>query len=147
MIDAPVRGAILVETAYAQGKMLDCSGWGDLPRGITPSDVDLVFDNAGRILFCELSTQCDKWEDLKRGQRMLYEELVVDARHCAVLLRHSTPTDEQINTKTGIDVFQPMVVADGAHFYRGPLQGDKWPGFVKKWFENPDVIRNWIIGS
>jgi len=52
------RGEIIAEQAYAQGKMLDHSGWtGFLPRNITPSDIDMVIANGQSMMLIEWSSR------------------------------------------------------------------------------------------
>jgi hypothetical protein len=54
--------SIILEKAYALGKMMDNSGWNGLLRsGITPSDLDIpnvpvCFDNNGAIMFVDFSS-------------------------------------------------------------------------------------------
>lgn len=106
------NGQILSEQAYAQGKMLDHSGWfGVLPRGITPSDIDMVFDGKRSTLFCELK-QIDllhfTHETLAEGQRRLLFGLVGRGRGNAevALCSHRVPSTDIINTATDVWVAQ-----------------------------------------
>ena len=130
------RGAVYCEQAYAQGKMLDNSEWNGLPRKITPSDLDLCFDNNGWLLLCELSSESTEWQMLQRGQRMLYESFVRRGQMAAALLKHSVPQSRQIRTCSDIEHFQVM-------FFRERITcGPVWPGhlwgrFVQKWYDNP----------
>ena len=103
------RGDIFSTPAYAQGKMLDHSGW-KLPRNITPSDVDMVIDNDGSIIYGELSSWCSHWAGIKEGQRRLYQNAIRDGKHCAVLCRHSVKPEErrQIDTCYDIESFEAM---------------------------------------
>lgn len=107
------RGSIVVEEAYAQGKMLDSSSWdGLLPRNITPSDVDLVFDDLkyGRRLFCEFARNYMDWRDVPRGQSQLYRSLVVSGcgSTYAALVSHDVPIDQTIDTLHDVMTFQVM---------------------------------------
>jgi len=131
------RGVIRCEEAYAQGKMLDNSAWNYLPRGITPSDIDLVFDNAGRMLICELSRHHARWGALRKhapGQVSLYEILV--RRGCtAALLKHSVPSTQTICSRNDIDSFAIMKRnGDGLFISEKPRDGSEWPAFVDDWF-------------
>lgn len=143
-----MAGGIYNEAAYAQGKMLDHSAWfGKLPRGITPSDVDFCFDNAGNKLLCELSSKHNAWKSLDVGQRRLYESFVSAEDTTAVLLKHSVPKERQINTIQDIDEFQVMFCSNHKQFVSEIFNGDRWFGFVLKWFENPDEVRGWICSK
>lgn len=129
------RGAIYAEQAYAQGKMLNNSAWnGMLPRNITPSDIDLVFDNNGWQLLCELSSQTSNWAELKRGQRLLYQGLTIKHRTIGVLLKHSVPKDRQIDTLKDIDSFQVMISGGRITEIFG---GERWQRFVEQFYESP----------
>lgn len=133
----PTDGAIYCEQAYAQGKMLDSSGWsGFLPRTITPSDIDHVFDNAGRMVFTEFSSKTSDWGKLPVGQRLLYENLLKSSggRHVAALCQHNTPKDKQIDTRKGVIAFSLMRCRDGSVHWTEPFGGDRWDKFVKSWF-------------
>lgn len=120
-----LRGAIIIESAYAAGKMLDHSLWrNELPRKITPSDIDMivhddsvvesnnmVVDNNGVILFVELSSKTDKWNELSRGQRLLYENLVwAGCGNIKAALCHINPEPgKQIDTVNDIISFSVMI--------------------------------------
>lgn len=144
-----IRGAIYNLDAYEQGKMLDSSSWnGFLPRMITPSDIDHVFDNSGRMLFVEFSKDYLKrtWGDVKKGQRLIYERLVMDGngKHVAVLCYHNVPNGRQVDTRTDIEHFQAMYF--NCHLrdvrYSDIRNGCEWEQFVKQWFDNPEVVLN-----
>ena len=133
------RGKIYCEQAYAQGKMLDNSSW-ELPRMITPSDIDLVFDDGqmGRIIFVELSSSETHWNLLSVGQRRLYSRLVAKGhgKVFAALCKHSVPQDQQINTRNDIDTFQVMYFGSLLGYATSPLyQGTLWANFVTKFYE------------
>lgn len=145
------RGRIRNSEAYARGKMLDHSGWqkGDnkLPRNITPSDIDMVFDNSGDVLFCEVSSSRVEWKDLDIGQRKTYQNSIRGTDNFAVLCTHAVPLDagRQINSRQDIQQFQVMVF-DPKH--RNPfvttevfVGNDRWQKFVSVWFNNPSEIR------
>lgn len=135
-------GKVYCELAYAQGKMLDNSGWAAvLPRGITPSDIDFVFDNNGSIIYGELSSSCILWEELATGQRRLYWSLIRGTRHIAVLCRHVVAQDTQIDTRSDVIGFSVMYDCDGkmaTQTYRG---NSVWQNMVKRWFVNPNKVR------
>lgn len=140
------KGSILVEQAYAQGKMLDSSGWfGVLPRGITPCDIDHVFDNNGHMIFLEITSQWRTWEEFKEhcfGQWSVYKSLVIfgQSRHVSVLWFHAIPINVQINTFRDCESFSVMWMQchdDRKRMTVSPaVGGDKWPGFVKLWFSD-----------
>ena len=90
-ISEPRKGAIYDREAYLQSKLVDCSGWANremygkaiLPRGITPSDIDVVMnpgmfqlDNGGHVLCIELSTKSATWANLSRGQYLAAQSMV-----------------------------------------------------------------------
>ena len=143
------RGWIFDEDAYAQGKMLNHASWnGILPRRITPSDVDMVFDNAGRIIFIELERSCSRWQEVTRGQRLLYENLIKSGAHCACLCKHSVPVPMQIDTRYDIESFEIMVWDYGL-VYSKIQPGVYWKKFVCDWFsapEGPLFVRRKILG-
>lgn len=151
-------GEIIVQQAYAQGKMLQGSKWhGVLPRGITPSDCDMqFFDNLGNILLAEFSRNHSSWSKLSNGQRLGYENLVTLGResekYCiAVLCRHSVPSDQLICSYSDVESFSVMLCAAAAGVVTTfkPISGERWPKFVISFFEDPsrtvesvyDIIR------
>jgi hypothetical protein len=143
-------GAIYSEAAYAQGKMLDHSGWyGVLPKRITPSDIDAVWDNSGDILFGELSSQHETWGELSRGQILTYFNTIGPvSRHFAVLLKHSV-FGRQIDTFKDIDSFHLMIRKDRDLLLwpsrDRPCDGSQWVKFVLFWFKNAGAARKWTI--
>jgi len=145
-----LRGAIMHEQAYAQGKMLNHTGWRDiLPRMITPSDCDMqFFDNNGRILLAEFSSRNTGWFELSKGQRMGYEALVKlgagpRVRCIACLCKHSVPKENQINTLTDVKTFSVMIPAKcsaGVVCTFNPYPASIWNQFVSMWFSDPDEL-------
>lgn len=116
---------------------------GMLPRGITPSDVDLVFDSLGNILLTELSSQHERWEELERGQVRLYENFVRagDGKIIAALCKHSVQ-GRAICTAGDIDSFQVMFLSGSPAFGFSPqvtavVPGSFWQRFVCGWVDNP----------
>lgn len=94
---------------YAKAKLLDFSGWkGKLPRNITPSDIDMVFDTGKKLLFCELKSWKCGWGDLSIGQRILYDHMLQTSRGkmMVAICYHSLPEGRQIDTTTDILEFQ-----------------------------------------
>ena len=144
------RGWIFAEDAYAQGKMLNHGGWnGVLPRRITPSDIDIVFDNVGQIIFGELSRSRSCWQQTAPGQRLVYENLIKTGAHCACLCRHSVPASIQIDTRCDIDTFQIMIW-DYGFVYSKILSGASWQKFVTAWFrglDGPLFVRRKLLGQ
>lgn len=135
-------GAIYCEEAYAQGKMLESSQWDErLPRGITPSDADLIFDNRGYLLFCEFSSEHTEWSQVKLGQKLLYESIVAHERATAALCKHSVGRDKKIDTYGDVDSFQVMF-CDKCELRVGKvIEGHRWPKFVIEWFKNANATR------
>jgi hypothetical protein len=104
-----MRGQIYCPEAYARGKMLNHGDWASiLPRSITPSDIDAVFDNNGKLLFVEFSSRFSEWDRIPAGQRRLYQSLCrLGAR--AVLCKHRIPPlGVEINTLHDVEAFQIM---------------------------------------
>ena len=98
-------GRILVEQAYAQGKMLQASAWsGDFPRGITPSDIDYVVESGGYFLFAEFNRGTGLFSELMGGQRYLYEKLwKISPRFLVAVVGHNAPRDRPLCSKTDIE--------------------------------------------
>lgn len=145
------RGAIFSERAYALGKMLDHSAWlrddPKLPRLITPSDLDIAFDNAGSIIFVELSSSLSEWRLLQRGQRMLYQSAIENTAHLAALCVHDVDVAEQrpICSRNDITRFQ-LMLWDYGFVYSKQFRGNKaWQETVRKWFENPLLVRRKLL--
>lgn len=140
-----VRGSIRTHAAYAQGKMLDHSRWsGVLPRLITPSDIDIVFDDARncRVCFCELSRSSSTWIGISTGQRRLYSRLVASGhgKVFAVLLKHCTPVSNDIDTYSGVESFQVMRFAALLGTATSDvLPGSEWPTWVSKFYDGQSL--------
>lgn len=144
------RGEIYDEQAYAQSKMLDHSGWESLlPRNITPSDIDEVFDNNGFIILREISRHHSEWKHLQQGQRRLFENLVKNAphKHVAILWTHDVPKDKQIDTVKNVASFQLMFGRRLAPNHPNvlvkvmPVQpGTELVDFVTSWYRNPTSV-------
>jgi hypothetical protein len=164
----PDVGAIHNEAAYALGKMLDHSAWQRgtrvLPRGITGSDLDVVFgrqaqdefrevsavfDNNGRALLAEFSSSTTLWRFLSVGQKWVYETMLRGSPHVAVLCRHKVKAEDCRPICTRLDVisFQPMLCDFGA-FVIGDLHhgNDRWQEFVLAWFADPTKVRRQLLG-
>ena len=154
-----LAGKRICEQAYAQGKMLDHSGWygklirNGVPTKGTPSDVDFIFlpkfilDNRGTFLFGELSSADVGWEDLVYGQRTMYENLLKAAggTSVSVLCHHSVPSDTQIDTYTDIKSFIPMIWANGQICRAERFVGvERWQKFYPAWFADPLKIYKWL---
>jgi hypothetical protein len=153
------RGEIYCEAAFAQGKMHDSSGWsGILPRHISPSDIDLAFDNLGYILFMEMSRNCSSWSELEKGQFSLYENLVRNCpeKHIAALCTHHVPLSRRIDTLEDIESFQLLFCRRAIRKpYPKPVIDtcisevlcDPWKGFVLWWFRNPIEVMDTLRTS
>jgi hypothetical protein len=162
-----IRGAIRNEDAYALGKMLDHSAWlkGDriLPRNITGSDLDVVFnrgaqgefhpvaaifDNNGRSILAEFSSSDTLWRFLPTGQRWLYETLATGVPHIAVLCHHKVKLEDNRPICSRLDVisYQPMFYDFG--LIVGDLRhgNDRWQDFVFAWFADAVKVRRQLIG-
>lgn len=127
-------GRIIVEQAYAQGKMLNHSGW-SLERGITPSDVDFVIEASGCFLFAEFSRDCDSLACLSRGQQLMYRRLASKSEHdLVVVCSHSVPRDQIIDSQA--DINSGTVYFDAG---KRSLQIDNegWQWMVASWSKDP----------
>ncbi|WP_417848383.1 hypothetical protein [Thalassoglobus sp.] len=108
------KGKIYSREAYAQAKMLDHSLWyGVLPRNITPSDIDMIIDNDGLILFVEFSSKTASWHTLKSfsyGQWKCHRNLVFNGqgKQFSALCKIKPKPDEDINSMTDIIEFSLM---------------------------------------
>jgi hypothetical protein len=136
-------GAIRNLDRYRQ--LYDHSGWyGKLPNKITPSDIDVVFDNKnhGRILFCEFTSAEATWDKKPYGQRIAYMQLLrtTAQKHAAVLCLHHVPSDKQIDTVLDVDSFHVMRILDkekGVVLMPSSHEvydGSKWLDFVKSFY-------------
>ena len=142
-----LRGSIFVEEAYALGKMLDHSTW-QLPRCITPSDVDMGFDNNGAVLFCEMSSSCSSWAEVKRGQRLFYQNSIRERAHCAALCKHSVDiTDNRrINSQLDVESFDLMLWDHGPVCCGVIVGNNLWQRFVQHWYIDPVWLRRRLLG-
>jgi hypothetical protein len=136
-------GAIQNPERYKQ--LYDHSDWyGVLPNRITPSDIDVVFDNKlnARILFCDFTSAFTLWKQKKPGQKILYEQLLRTNNYAnaCVLCYHEVPVDAEINTLTDVKSFHVMRITnrDGCiRFFPNEHEaysGDLWSGFVKSFY-------------
>lgn len=130
-------GGIRCPEAYARGKMLDHSWWAGKMRGrITPSDIDMVVESYGCVMFCEISRDHDRLEFLSRGQRILLRWLAkLNGCHCVALLRHglfshSRPID------TANDILSATVYFDGGTRVV-TLENEEWKLFAIHWTSDP----------
>lgn len=131
-------GGIRSPEAYAQGKMLDHSSWyGELARGITPSDIDAVVESYGQFIFMEFSRECESLADLKKGQRMMLRALSrLPGNHCVAVVRHAVFShSKQINTAT--DVETAYVYFDMGQQV-AVLDRDEWVTFVTQFTHFPN---------
>lgn len=124
------KGRIRNYELYAQGKMLDHSGWaGKLTRGRTPSDIDMVFDFAGTFLFIELKLNSPFFHDMSKGQRILYKNLVKlgHGKVIAVCAHIHTLPEQEVATLDDVIAFQVMT-----HFGISEVRhGSQWLKFVQ----------------
>lgn len=144
------RGSVRHTARYRQG--YDHSGWASiLPRRITPSDIDVVFDNAfhGRQLFCEFTSRDIYWPEKPFGQRVVYEQLLKSGSpsSACVLCSHDVPSDSLIDTSRHVDSFQVMRVSEGRVVYtpgeRLTFSGSLWVDFVKSFYGLENGFGTW----
>jgi hypothetical protein len=129
--------------------MLDHSSWqcGDnpLPRSITPSDIDMGFDNGGWVLQCEVSSTASSWRNVPRGQVQYYLSSIKGTHNCAVLCYHTVPLSDSrpIDTRKDIKKFHVLLhVSDG--FLLSPIYNG-WEAFVLQWYKSPAAVREKCI--
>lgn len=136
-------GSIMCREAYAQGKMLNHSGWsGLLARGITPSDIDFYVESSGCYLFAEFSRECVELDCLPRGQHLAYTRLSRRPNGDAVAIcRHSVPSDREIDTKTDVEACT-VYFASGTKSVL--LCNDQWQQLVTKWAADPADAARWL---
>lgn len=136
-------GRILVEEAYAQGKMLDSSAWaGDFPRGITPSDIDYVLESDGYFLFAEFNRGPGTFDAMSKGQRILYSNLCSLSPNCVVaVVGHNAPRDRAICTKTDIESLEVRHHSGYQYQTQCPQEAkEKWVSINKKIVESPSQL-------
>jgi len=134
-------GAIICREAYAQGKMLDHSGW-RLARGVTPSDIDFVVESYGCFLWAELTKNGCDFASLKTGQRIMYESLTkIPGNHVVCVARHSVPSGEQVDTYQDIEA-AAVRWACGAKSLM--LDADQWRVLVTEWVPRPHQVIGWL---
>jgi hypothetical protein len=129
-----VKGEIYSLEHYTRAKLLDHSGWANLLRG-TPSDVDMVLDNNGRILFVELNSNTCLWHKIPRGQQRLYEGLVASGqgKHIAVCALVCPEPGRQIDTLRDVCAFQWLAYIRGQIIPSKEWSGSHWKPFVLWW--------------
>lgn len=139
------RGGIRNRQRYKQE--IDHTGWNKiLPRKITPSDIDIVFDDklTNTIVFCDLKFSPDGsaclWRDVQYGQRLLYQRLVLThpyVKRYSVLLTHSVEDCERdIDSVRDVLWFQVMELGlqTGPRIYPAEV-GHLWPEWIMKIFK------------
>jgi hypothetical protein len=134
-------GKILSVECYAQGKMLDHSGW-SLARGITPSDIDMFVESSGCFLYAEFSRECNAIDCLSRGQELAYTRLSRRPNSDAVAVcKHSVPKDRQIDTASDVESCT-VYFASGTKSLL--LNNQQWQQLVAKWASNPADANRWL---
>lgn len=151
-------GRIIVEQAYAQGKMLGSQNWsGRLARGITPSDIDFVIESNGAFLWAEFSRDSCTTDGLLKGQQLLYERLAKrPGLDVVTVCRHCVPWEQQIDTM--FDVYEAT-----AYFACGTkavkLTNSRWQELVvafannaaaanstlDRWLRDDDFVRQFGV--
>ena len=136
-----MRGAILVEQAYAQGKMLDHTSW-RLVRGISPSDIDFVIESGGNFGFVEFSKNFKSIEQLNHGQKLLYERLISRLRKSDFvgLAYHNVPEERSIDTCR--DVISAEIYTQLGNF---SVNQEQWEEFITTWTRSPAYAINTIL--
>ena len=145
------RGSIRHKARYFQG--FDHSGWNRiLPRKITPSDIDVVFDDHlhSRTLLCEFTCSATLWTEKPFGQRTTYMQLLRTSNYAnaAVLCRHNVPAENEIRTWEDVVSFHVMRCVEGRVVYtpsdNRPFDGEDWREFVKGFYGLENGFGTWI---
>ena len=136
-------GRIMYEQAYAQGKMLDSSGWqGVLARGITPSDFDWFVESSGRYLVAEFTRGSPDIDGLSRGQAMAMRRFANRPTGDAVVVcRHSVPSTRAIDTKCDVEECT-VYFAMGSKSVL--MCNEQWQELVIRWASNPADAARWL---
>ncbi|WDI41841.1 hypothetical protein [Bremerella sp. P1] len=132
------RGEIKHLDAYIKAKLLDHSGWTEhLPRKITPSDGDMILDNAGRLLLVELSSKTDNLNELTNGQRILGENFTRNGKgkQAYALAKIVVSEDRAIDTTKDIISFSFLIYDKGQLKRLGPYDGRHWTKAVLSWLQ------------
>jgi hypothetical protein len=135
------------EAAYKRSKLSYGGSWrGLLPRGCFPSDIDFLFDNNGRMLFCEMDSDVDAWDNLSGAQLSVYQSAVRHGEHCAALCKHNVVDDRILDNLNDVASFQVMVWHWGSFRVSRIIDGsEQWKRFVCAWYTNPDGLRGNVI--
>ena len=144
------RGSVRHAARYKQG--YDHSGWASvLPRKITPSDIDVVFDNLlnGRQLFCEFTSREALWTEKAHGQRVMYQQVLRTTNYssASVLCFHSVPSNMPIDSLKDVNSFHVMRCVDGKIIYmpgdQRTFDGSLWPDFVLSFYGLDNGFGTW----
>ena len=144
------RGSVRHAARYKQG--YDHSSWASvLPRKITPSDIDVVFDNLlhGRQLFCEFTSREALWTEKAHGQRVLYQQILRTTNYSSacVLCFHSVPSHLLIDSLKDVNSFHVMRCVDGEVVYtpgdKRTFHGSLWTDFVKSFYGLENGFGTW----
>lgn len=106
------------------------------PRGITPSDIDFVYECGGHFLLCEMKTTD---ANIPRGQTLMLERLLsrLTDRSVLAVVRHA-PMDRVV-VPTDVDSFETWRWVDGGVLKRGPWKGEDFATWVARWFDHADA--------
>jgi len=134
-------GRILSEAAYAQGKMLDHSGW-KLARKITPMDIDMVVESNGCFLCVELKKGGAHYKTLSIGQRRAFKALLAQSdNNLLVLAGHEVGSDRAIDTLHDISSIYVRHGRWGEYSNQDRTQVfPRWTWLVEGWASNPHRI-------
>lgn len=141
------RGEVQYRERFEQ--QVEHNGWCDiLPNKITPSDIDVAFDNMARArhLFCEFSSVASLWSEKKWGQQLLYMQLLRTNNYAnaSVLCKHHVPIGQSVKSLNDVDSFQVMRAKNGLIYYMPSKEetfpGTLWVDFVKSFY---GLENNW----
>lgn len=141
-------GNVIVEEAYAVGKMLEHEEWQFLPRGITPSDTDWFIHNRDSHTFLrfELKYREARWARLDNGQREAFAE---DVRRgdFYLLCSHNVTVEERrkIRSLSDVEQFEVTFMHDGRVTTSPVYPGNKLKSFVEQWFADPDALKSKLL--
>lgn len=139
-----MRGKIVDEAAYLDGKRFDFSGHLEFnPRNSTPCNVDSSADNGvGDIMEMEVSRKTSNWDDYPDGQHRHMRAKVGAGRGSwiVVLIKVDTPDGDEANTVADVVEFSVLHYVDDPTYVggvrRAPTQYGNalWREFLRRWW-------------
>jgi hypothetical protein len=140
---------------FASSKLIDYTQINCImPRGIEPSDIDMIIDNKGCMLLGDFKNHRRGWFELETGQRRLFQNFLrlplydgqgAAYRAMVVILHHTPEFTGVIRGVPAIRIIDDLIEFQWIRYKRRPnglfLTVSKWiPGycfkdFVEWWFD------------